>query len=50
MARPERLERLVSDGGLDAVEPGAEVELARGGEGGAGDLLGVEAVGADEGA
>lgn len=50
VAGPERLERLVSDGRLDPVEPGAEVELARRGEGGAGDLLGVEAVGAEEGA
>ena len=38
----------MGDGGFDAVEPWSEVELARGGEGGAGNLFGVEAVRAEE--
>src|SRR5271156_726382 len=35
----------VHDGGADAIGPGAAVEVARGGEGGAAELLGVEAEG-----
>lgn len=50
VARLQRLERLVRHGRLDPIEPAAKVELPRRGEGGAGDLLGVEAVGAEEGA
>lgn len=43
------VERLVGDRRLDAVKPAAVVELARGSEGGAGDLLGVEGEGAEKG-
>ncbi len=41
----EGLVGLVDDGGADAVHPGAAVEAAGGGEGGAAYLLGVEAEG-----
>ena len=41
----EWLVGLVDDRGADAVHPGAAVEAARGGEGGAAYLLGVEAEG-----
>lgn len=39
---------MVGHGWLDPVKPTEEVAVARGGKGGAGDLLGVETVGADE--
>ena len=46
-AELERVEGLVGHRGPGPVEPGAALGGARGGEGGPGDLLGVEAKGAD---
>lgn len=46
-AKLQGVEGLMSDRWLGAVEPGATLRGARGREGGARDLLGVEAKGAD---
>lgn len=44
------LKWFVRDRWFDPIQPTALIELARRGEGGAGDLLGVEPVGANQGA
>lgn len=48
MNRNSRFERFVSHRRLDPIQPASEVGFSRSGEGGAGELLGVETERTDE--